>query len=153
MQAVRAAAEAQQISSDTELGSLPSRTATRPSNAKPMGPHPMGPKKLPAASKPSKAKPVIIRKRAQPPADADAQQVGAASTKTAAYPGQLTAIHKIIVSSACCCMAASQACFTRASHLHLLQCHEDSLSITRKHRLHDRISVCDDLYTCKQVRS
>ena len=82
MQAVRAAAEAQQVPSDTELGSLPSRVAAKPSKAKPMGLNPMGPKKLPAASKPSNAKPVIIRKRAQPPADADAQQVGAASAKS-----------------------------------------------------------------------
>ena len=72
IQAVRAAAEAQQAPADTD-DSLPS---AKLSKAKLMGLNPMGPTKLPTAAKPSKAKPVIIRKRAQPPADADAQQVG-----------------------------------------------------------------------------
>ena len=83
MQAVRAAAEAQQAPSDAQVGSLPS---AKLSTAKPVGPNPMGPKKLAAAAKPSKAKPVIIRKRAQPPADADAQQVGITLSISAACP-------------------------------------------------------------------
>lgn len=142
MQAVRAAAEAQQIPSDTDLGSLPSRAAARASKAKPMGSNPVAPKKLPAASKPSKAKPVIIRKRVQPPADADVQQVGAASTISAAYSGWCTAIHsQDHISSACCCMAAPQACFKGASNLHLHYFLQDSLSITRKQRLHDTIQI------------
>ena len=73
MQAVRAAAEAQQAPSAAEVGSMPSATLSK---AKARGPNPLGPKKLPTAAKVSKAKPVIIRKRGQPPADADAQQVG-----------------------------------------------------------------------------
>ena len=52
---------------------MPSATLSK---AKARGPNPLGPKKLPTAAKVSKAKPVIIRKRLQPPADADAQQVG-----------------------------------------------------------------------------
>ena len=83
MQAVRAAAEAQQAPSDAEAGLLPSAKLSKP---KPMGPNPMGPKKLPTAAKPSKAKPVIIRKRAQPPSDADAQQVGITLRISAACP-------------------------------------------------------------------
>ena len=64
MQAVRAAAEAQQAPSDAEAGPLLARPIAKP----------MGPNNLPVAAKPSKAKPVIIRKRAQPAPDV--QQVG-----------------------------------------------------------------------------
>lgn len=68
MQAVRAASEAQQTSSGTEAGPLPLRAGAKLTSLR----------KPPAASKPTKAKRVIIRKRAQPPSDEEAQQVGAA---------------------------------------------------------------------------
>ncbi|KAL3160520.1 hypothetical protein ABBQ32_010824 [Trebouxia sp. C0010 RCD-2024] len=62
--AVRAASEAQQTSSGTEAGPLPLRAGAKLTSLR----------KPPAASKPTKAKRVIIRKRAQPPSDEEAQQ-------------------------------------------------------------------------------
>lgn len=149
MQAVRAAAEAQQVPSDTELGTLPSRAAARPSKAKPIGPNSMGPRKLPAASKPSKAKPVIVRKRAQPPADADARQVGAVSAESAADLDSSLLFTR------------QQSALPVAAWLHLkhaLKGHHTCTCISFIKTVHRRKQVWDDesqtfLTSCKQVRS
>lgn len=73
MQAVRAASEAQQTPTATEASPLPLRAGAKLTSLR-----------KPPAAKPTKAKPVIIRKRAQPASDEEAQQVGAA--KGAAAP-------------------------------------------------------------------
>ena len=93
IQAVRAAAEAQQTPSGAEAGPLPLRA----------GPKLTSLRKPPAAAKPIKAKPVIIRKRAQPSTDEEAQQVGAAENATAC--AILCTVHSLLH---CCCVTCAR---------------------------------------------